>query len=150
LIAREKSSADVHRDEVGALPKRRCVLVLLTFIGGFPFCGKFDSRLPAEQAEVIRLVLNNARWERVAPLLPGKAGDPGRTAADNRLFFEAVVWIARAVRFRFSQSLARRRQRLSQAIVRSTIQRFGRTTKPLARSEGLTISMSSWGRILHS
>jgi hypothetical protein len=25
LIAREKSSADVHRDEVGALPKRRCV-----------------------------------------------------------------------------------------------------------------------------
>jgi hypothetical protein len=25
LIAGEKSSADVHRDEVGALPKRRCV-----------------------------------------------------------------------------------------------------------------------------
>jgi transposase len=51
--------------------------------------------LPAEQAAVIRLVLNDARWERVAPLLPGKAGDPGRTAADNRLFLEAVVWIAR-------------------------------------------------------
>ena len=32
---------------------------------------------------------------------------------------------ARALRFRFSQSLARRRQRLSQAIVRSTIQRLG-------------------------
>jgi transposase len=51
--------------------------------------------LPAEQAAVIRLVLNDTRWERVAPLLPGKAGDPGRTAADNRVFLEAVVWIAR-------------------------------------------------------
>jgi transposase len=51
--------------------------------------------LPAEQAAVIRLVLNDARWERVAPRLPGKAGDSGRTAADNRLFLEAVVWIAR-------------------------------------------------------
>ena len=39
---------------------------------------------------------------------------------------------ANALRLRFSKSLARRRQRLSQAIVRSTIQRFGRTTKPLA------------------
>jgi hypothetical protein len=39
---------------------------------------------------------------------------------------------ASALRLRFSKSLARRRQRLSQAIVRSTIQRFGRTTNPLA------------------
>ncbi len=44
---------------------------------------------------MIWLVLNDAQWKRVAPLLPGKAGDPGRTAADNRLFLEAVVWIAR-------------------------------------------------------
>ena len=40
-------------------------------------------------------VLNNSQWERVAPLPPGKAGDPGRTAADNRRFLEAVLWIAR-------------------------------------------------------
>ncbi len=39
---------------------------------------------------MIRLVLNDAQWERVAPLLPGKAGDPGRMAVDNRLFLEAV------------------------------------------------------------
>ncbi len=44
---------------------------------------------------MIRLVLNDAQWERVAPLLPGKAGDPGRSAADNRLFLEAVLWMAR-------------------------------------------------------
>jgi hypothetical protein len=37
---------------------------------------------------------------------------------------------ASALRLRFSKSLARRRQRLSQAKVRSTTQRIGRTTKP--------------------
>ena len=38
---------------------------------------------------------------------------------------------AKAFRLRYSQSLAKRRQRLSQAMVRSTIQRFGKTTNPL-------------------
>jgi len=38
---------------------------------------------------------------------------------------------ASAFRLRFSQSLAKRRQRLSQAMVRSTIQRLGKTTNPL-------------------
>src|SRR5712664_842034 len=38
---------------------------------------------------------------------------------------------ARPLRLRFSQSLASRLQRLSQAIVRSTIQRLGSTAKPL-------------------
>ena len=42
-----------------------------------------------------RDVLSDAQWERVAPLLPGKPGDPGRSAADNRLFVEAVLWMAR-------------------------------------------------------
>lgn len=34
-------------------------------------------------------------WERIERLLPGKAGDPGVTAADNRLFINAVYWIAK-------------------------------------------------------
>jgi transposase len=42
-----------------------------------------------------RAVLNDAQWERIAPLLPGKVGDPGRSGDDNRLFLEAVLWIAR-------------------------------------------------------
>jgi transposase len=42
-----------------------------------------------------RTVLNDVQWERIAPLLPGKAGDPGRSGADNRGFLEAVLWIAR-------------------------------------------------------
>ena len=36
-----------------------------------------------------------------------------------------------ALRLRFSQSLASLRQRLSQAMVRSTIQRLGSTANPL-------------------
>ena len=34
-------------------------------------------------------------WEKIKGLLPGKAGDPGRTAEDNRWFVNAVLWIAR-------------------------------------------------------
>ena len=40
-------------------------------------------------------MLSDEQYERIAPLLPGKATDPGRTAADNRLFVEAVLWMAR-------------------------------------------------------
>ena len=43
----------------------------------------------------VRLMLEDRVWERMAPHLPGKAGDPGRSAADNRLFVEAVLWLAR-------------------------------------------------------
>ncbi len=44
---------------------------------------------------MIRRVLSDRQWERIAPELPGKQGDPGRTGKDNRLFVEAVLWIAR-------------------------------------------------------
>jgi transposase len=44
---------------------------------------------------VDRMVLRDDQWARMAPLLPGKVGDPGRSAADNRLFLEAVLWIVR-------------------------------------------------------
>ena len=39
-----------------------------------------------------RTVLTDAMWARVEPMLPGKASDPGATAADNRQFLEAVLW----------------------------------------------------------
>ena len=42
-----------------------------------------------------RLMLSDEQYGRIASLLPGKLTDPGRTAADNRLFVEAVRWIAR-------------------------------------------------------
>src|SRR3954466_9025388 len=46
--------------------------------------------------EKVRFVVGDAAWEKVAPLLPGKASDPGATARDNRLFLEAVLWRVRA------------------------------------------------------
>lgn len=42
-----------------------------------------------------RLVIGDEVWEKVSPHLPGKATDCGVTAADNRLFLEAVLWRAR-------------------------------------------------------
>lgn len=43
----------------------------------------------------VRLILQDVQWDRMAPYLPGKPGDPGRSGADNRLFVEAVLWLAR-------------------------------------------------------
>jgi len=34
-------------------------------------------------------------WARIKDLLPGRAGDPGVTAVDNRLFINAVLYIAK-------------------------------------------------------
>lgn len=44
---------------------------------------------------MVRKVLSDAQWKKIEHVLPGKASDPGRTAADNRRFMEAVLWIAR-------------------------------------------------------
>jgi len=43
-----------------------------------------------------RYELSEAQWRRIEPLLPGKAGDPGRTAADNRSFVNGVLWVLRS------------------------------------------------------
>lgn len=45
---------------------------------------------------VKRYELSQVQWERIADLLPGKASDPGRTAADNRLFVNGVLWVLRS------------------------------------------------------
>ena len=42
-----------------------------------------------------RLVISDELWAKIAPLLPGKAGDPGATGRDNRRFVEAVPWRVR-------------------------------------------------------
>lgn len=44
---------------------------------------------------MVRMLLRNDQWERVKDLLPGKSSDCGVTANNNRLFLEAVLWIAR-------------------------------------------------------
>jgi transposase len=42
-----------------------------------------------------RRTLTDAQWARIEPLVPGKAGDRGRSGADNRLFVDACLWLAR-------------------------------------------------------
>lgn len=42
-----------------------------------------------------RSVVNDKFWSKLAPLLPGKKGDPGRSGFDNRMFVEAVLYSAR-------------------------------------------------------
>jgi transposase len=44
---------------------------------------------------MVRRWLRDEQWQRLESILPGKAGDPGRPGKDNRLFIEAVLWIAR-------------------------------------------------------
>jgi transposase len=45
---------------------------------------------------VKRYELCDVQWERIRDLLPGKSRDPGRTARDNRLFVNAVLWVLRS------------------------------------------------------
>lgn len=47
------------------------------------------------EAGVSDRILSDELWAAVAPLLPGKEGDPGCSGRDNRLFLEAVFWVAR-------------------------------------------------------
>lgn len=42
-----------------------------------------------------RYAISDRAWNVLAPLLPGRPGTSGRRARDNRLFLDAVVWIAR-------------------------------------------------------
>ena len=43
-----------------------------------------------------RYGLRDAQWERIQNLLPGRKGTAGRTAKDNRLFVEAILYRYRA------------------------------------------------------
>ena len=44
---------------------------------------------------MIRRELTDAQWRRIERLVPGKEGDRGRHGEDNRLFVDAIVWMAR-------------------------------------------------------
>jgi transposase len=57
------------------------------------------SRIPIETEDDMAMLrrheLSDAHWDAIRDLLPGKNGDPGATAKDNRLFVNAVLWIAK-------------------------------------------------------
>ena len=43
-----------------------------------------------------RYELTDNQWLAIRDILPGKKSDVGRTAKDNRLFLNAVLWILRS------------------------------------------------------
>jgi len=42
-----------------------------------------------------RHTLRDDQWEKIKDAPPGNIGDRGRTASGNRLFIDAVIWIAK-------------------------------------------------------
>ena len=42
-----------------------------------------------------RYELSDAQWGRIKDMLPGRLEHVGRTAADNRLFVNGVLWVLR-------------------------------------------------------
>jgi len=43
---------------------------------------------------MLRTTLTDAKCAKMEPHGLGKPGDPGRSGTDNRLFIEAVLWVA--------------------------------------------------------
>ena len=66
--------------------------------------------------------ITDRQWTAISPLLSGKRTDSGVTAQDNRLFFNAVVWLLRTgcpwadlpERFGKSDTVRKRFRRLAQ------------------------------------
>jgi transposase len=42
-----------------------------------------------------RHAIADADWNRIEDLLPGRPGQHGKAAKDNRLFIDAVLWVAK-------------------------------------------------------
>jgi transposase len=43
-----------------------------------------------------RYELSDAQWSRIEGLLPGRVESVGRTAVDNRVFINGVLWVLRS------------------------------------------------------
>ena len=41
-----------------------------------------------------RRILTDEQWARIESHLPGREGTPGRSGIDNRLFVDAILWMA--------------------------------------------------------
>ncbi len=82
--------------------------------------------------------LINAEWSLIEPLIPPAKRGGNKRRVNLRKIVNGIMYVlSTGCQWRaITKDLPPR------------IQRFGRTTKPLAWSERLTISMSSWVRIL--
>ncbi len=55
----------------------------------------FHRSVPEQVYMLHRHQITDQQWEVIRDFLPGKKGDRGATAKDNRLFVDAVMWIAK-------------------------------------------------------
>jgi len=62
-------------------------VMVIVEIAGVPFYGGLET--------MARARIRNDQWKRIQDVIPCKATDSGGTAKYNRLFLEAVLWIAR-------------------------------------------------------
>jgi putative transposase len=76
--------------------------------------------------------LTDAQYARIEPLILGRKDQPGRTGSDNRLFIDAVLWLARTA-----------------APWRDLPREFGRWTSVHARFRRWAIS-GVWERIFNA
>jgi hypothetical protein len=93
---------------------------------------KFGLCLPPRVAEEVTIARTSSAKDIADALESVRKHQAGLQSFLSMRRIEARRRNASALRLRFSQSLASLRQRLSQAMVRSTIQRLGNTTNPLA------------------
>ena len=104
LIAARGSSLTLCRPTASRASRLR---ILSNALGNAPLGGvdSKDSLLGANQIQgsfgeaalgvMDRLVLSDAVWERMAPLIIGRPDQKGSTGRDNRMFVEGVLWIVR-------------------------------------------------------
>jgi transposase len=69
-----------------------------------------------------RFILRDDQWDRIKDILPGREGHVGGTAADNRLFVEAIL-------YRFRTGIPWRDLPVGFGYWKSTHQRFSRWAK---------------------
>ena len=80
-----------------------------------------------------RYGLRDDQWERIKDLLPGKPGDVGATARDNRRFVEAVLY-----RYR-GNTMARPAGALRR------LEEYASAVQPLGQSRGMGARLSGPG-----
>jgi transposase len=83
-----ESALSLFRTAISA-KLRQATEAVLTF-------NRIEFAQPTHGRWMARLNLRDDQWERIAHRLPGKPGERGRSAADKRVFVEAVLWMARS------------------------------------------------------
>ena len=71
--------------------------IVAQIVAQLPDVADESAHCPAdcECRDRIPSMVTEEQWEMIEPIFPGRAGDVGRPAEDNRRHFEGILWIAR-------------------------------------------------------